>query len=56
MKAKPEYVAPEAWQRIEGAMKRVIAVPHSEIQKRVEAERAKSSANPHKRGPKRKRA
>jgi hypothetical protein len=53
MKAKPEYVeGPEAWRRFEGAMKRVLAVPHSEIQRRIEAERKRSAANPNRRGPK----
>jgi hypothetical protein len=53
MKAKPEYVeGPEAWQRFTGAMRKVIAVPHSEIQRRVEAERQRSASDPHKRGPK----
>jgi hypothetical protein len=35
-------------------MKTVLAVPHSEILKRVEAERSKAAKNPNKRGPKRK--
>jgi hypothetical protein len=55
MKAKPEYVeGVEAWTRFEGLMRKVIAVPHAEIQRRIEAEREKSAMNPHKRGPKRK--
>jgi len=56
MKREPEYVeGTEAWTRFEGAMKRVLAVPHAEIQRRIEAERKASAANPHKRGPKPKR-
>jgi hypothetical protein len=53
MKAKPEYIeGPEAWQRFQAAMGKVLAVPHAEFQRRI-AERTKSSAqNPHKRGPK----
>lgn len=53
MKAKPEYVeGPEAWARFQGAMKKVLAVPHSEIQKRIEAHRKQAAQNPNKRGPK----
>ena len=53
MKGKSEYVeGPEAWTRFEGAMKKVIAVPHSEIQRRVEEHRREAAKNPNKRGPK----
>jgi hypothetical protein len=53
MKAKPEYVeGPEAWTRFQGAMKKVIAVPHDEIQRRIEQQRAESARSPNKRGPK----
>ena len=53
MKREPEYVeGPEAWQRFQSAMRRVIAVPHAEIQRRVEEERKRAAQNPHKRGPK----
>lgn len=52
MKRKPEYVeGPEAWQRFEGAMSKIIAVPHAVIQKRVEAERKRAAQNPNRRGP-----
>ena len=34
---------------------RVLSVPHSEIQKRVEAHRKAAAKNPHRRGPKPKR-
>jgi hypothetical protein len=55
MKAKAEYTeGPTAWSQFQGAMRKVLAVPHTEIQRRIEAERAKSAANPNKRGPKRK--
>ena len=53
MKAKPEYVeGTEAWTRFQGAMKKVIAVPHAEIQRRIEAERSEAAKNPNRRGPK----
>ena len=53
MKAKPEYVeGREAWNRFDGAMKKVIAVPHSEIQRRIEEQRADAAKNPNRRGPK----
>jgi hypothetical protein len=53
MKAKPEYVeGPEAWARFQGVMKKVIAVPHAEIQRRIERERAEAAKNPNRRGPK----
>lgn len=56
MKREPEYVeGPEAQQRFEKAMRKVLSVPHSEIQRRIEAERKASAANPRKRGPKPKR-
>jgi hypothetical protein len=34
---------------------RVLSVPHSEIQRRVEAHRKAAAKNPHRPGPKRKR-
>ena len=53
MKAKPEYVeGAEAFTRFRGAMQKVLAVPHSELQRRIEAQRKASAANPIKRGPK----
>jgi hypothetical protein len=55
MKTKPEYIeGPEAWKRFNKTMKAVIAVPHSEIQKRIEEHRRQAALNPRKRGPKRK--
>jgi hypothetical protein len=37
---------PEAWKRFEGVMKSVLAVPHSEVQKRAEGDRRKSAGYP----------
>jgi hypothetical protein len=53
MKPKPEYIeGPESWARFQGAMRKVLAVPHDEIQRRIEAEKKKAALNPRKRGPK----
>jgi hypothetical protein len=53
MKAKPEYVeGTEAFTRFQNAMQKVLAVPHAEIQRRIDAARKESAANPVKRGPK----
>ena len=40
------------WDRFDAAMTAFLAVPHSTIQRRVEAETQKSAANPNRRGPK----
>ena len=54
MKHQMEMVeGPEAWKRFEETMKNVLAVPHSEIQKRIEERRRESANNPNRRGPKR---
>lgn len=45
---------PEAIVRFTTAMKAVLAVPRSVIQKRIAEHKAQSDANPRKRGPKRK--
>jgi hypothetical protein len=53
MKPKPEYVeGSEAWTRFRSAMGRVLAVPHSEIQRRIAEQRKEAAQNPHRRGPK----
>ena len=40
MKRQSEMIeGPEAWKRFEGAMRGILAVPHSEIQKRIEEHR-----------------
>ena len=44
----------EAWQRFQAAMGKVLAVPHAEIQRRIESERKAAALNPNKRGPKKK--
>lgn len=53
VKPKPEYIeGPEAAGRFQKAMKGILAVPHAEIQKRIEEHRQEAAHNPHKRGPK----
>lgn len=55
MKNKLEMAeGPEAFTRFKNTMKAVLSVPHEEIQKRVEAHRAKAAKNPNRPGPKRK--
>ena len=55
MKRQTEMVeGPEAWKRFEGMMKGVLAVPHSEIQRRIEEHRRETAMNPNQRIPKRK--
>jgi hypothetical protein len=55
MRRKLEMVeGPEAWKRFEGTVKSVLAIPHSEIQRRIEEHRREVENNPHRRGPKRK--
>jgi hypothetical protein len=45
---------PEAWKRFEGVMKDVLAVSHSEIQKRIKEQRGEAASSPNRRVPKRK--
>lgn len=53
MKKKVEYIeGPEATERFQKAMKVILSVPHSEIQKMVEEHRKEAAKNPNKRGPK----
>ncbi|HEV7485389.1 MAG TPA: hypothetical protein VGQ65_06870 [Thermoanaerobaculia bacterium] len=52
---KPEMIeGPDAFQRFRDATKAVLAVPRSEMLKRIEAHRAEAAKNPNRRGPKRK--
>jgi hypothetical protein len=56
MKPHPEmHEGPEAFTRFTNAMKAVLAVPHDEIKRRIEAERKASALKPNRRGPKPKR-
>jgi len=56
MKTKTEmHEGPKAFKRFKNLMKTVLQVPHSEIQKRVEAERGKALQNPNRPGPRPKR-
>jgi len=55
MKKAEHIEGPEAWTRFETAMKRVVAIPHAEIQRRIEAERTASALKPVRPGPKPKR-
>ena len=45
---------PEAFQRFDKAMRTMLAVPRSELERREAAYRKQAEANPSKRGPKRK--
>jgi hypothetical protein len=45
---------PEAFRRFRDATKAALAVPHSEIKRRIEEHRAQAAKNPNRRGPKRK--
>jgi len=50
-----EYAeGPEAFQRFMQAMKAIVAVPHSVIQKQIEEHRKRVATNPKRRGPRRK--
>lgn len=52
---KPEMIeGAEAFARFRDATKAVLAVPHSEIKRRIEEHRAQAAKNPNRRGPKRK--
>jgi hypothetical protein len=52
MKDDDMIEGPKAFERFNKLMKRVIQVPHSEIQKKVVKARAKAARNPNRPGPK----
>ena len=55
MVKKREMVeGPEAYRRFVEATKAILAVPRSEIKKRIEEHREQTAKNPRRRGPKRK--
>jgi len=47
---------PPAFKRFEDAMRKVLAVPHAVVQRKIEEHRAESDRNPKKRGPKKRAA
>jgi len=50
---KAEYIeGPEAWTRFDALVGKVMSAPHTEVQRRIEAERAASLQNPNRRGRK----
>jgi len=46
------HEGPEAFERFKKAMKAIVSVPHSVIQKGIEAERRRAAKNPNRPGPK----
>ena len=55
MKRQMEMVeGPEAWKRFESAMRGILAVSHSEVQKRIKEHSREAASNPNRRGQKRK--
>jgi hypothetical protein len=54
MKSLEMIEGPQAWTRFQGAMKKILSVPHSEIKQRIEEQRAEAAKKPNRRGPKRK--
>ena len=53
MKPAPEMIeGPEAFERFRNAVKAMLSVPHSVIQKRVEQHRREAAKNPNRPGPK----
>jgi len=53
VKAQSEMIeGPEAWDRFQTAMKRIVQTPHGVIQARIEEHKREAARNPHKRGPK----
>lgn len=55
MKRQTEMVeGPEAWKRFESVMKNVLAIPHSEVRKRIKEQTREAASNPNRRIEKRK--
>jgi hypothetical protein len=55
MKTHPEMIeGPEAFERFENAMRAVVKVPRSVIQKQLQEHKKAVDENPNRRGPKRK--
>lgn len=53
----PEMIeGPEAWNRFESAMRKVLSVPHAVIQQKIADHREQAAKNPNRRGPKPKKA
>jgi hypothetical protein len=53
MTKKPEMIeGPEAFERFRNATRAILAVPHSQIKKRMEEHRKEAAKNPNRRGPK----
>jgi hypothetical protein len=51
----PEYIeGPEAYQRFDALVRKVLSVPHEEIMRREAEYKRQSAMNPNRRGPKRK--
>ena len=50
MKHRDMIEGPEAFKRFKNVMKTVLAVPHSEAQKRIEEHRERAEKNPNRRG------
>jgi hypothetical protein len=50
---KPEMIeGPEAYTRLRDAARAVLAVPHAEMKRRLDAHREQAAKNPNRRGPK----
>jgi hypothetical protein len=53
LRENPDVIeGPEATQRFDALVRKVLAVPHAEIMRREAEYKKQSAMNPHKRGPK----